>query len=59
MPKQFPPEVREQALRLMGDHVADYPGEAAAIRSSAPKCQYDAWWCPRSLSTAVGSPLQP
>ena len=23
MPKQFPPKVREQAVRLMRDHVAD------------------------------------
>ena len=38
MPKQFPPEVREQAVRLMRDHAGDYPSEAAAIRSIAPKC---------------------
>ena len=36
-PKQFPPEVRERAVRLVQEHRAEYETQWAAITSIAPK----------------------
>ena len=37
MPKQYPRELRERAVRLVAEHRADYETEYAAIRSVAAK----------------------
>jgi transposase len=37
MPKQYPRELRERAVRLVIDHRGDYESEYAAIRSIAAK----------------------
>jgi transposase len=37
MPKQYPRELRERAVRLVAEHRADYESEYAAIRSIAAK----------------------
>ena len=37
MPKQYPREVRERAVRLVLEHRGEYETEAAAIRSIAGK----------------------
>jgi transposase len=37
MPKQYPRELRERAVRLVAEHRDDYPTEYAAIRSVAAK----------------------
>ncbi|HCT75117.1 MAG TPA: hypothetical protein DGG94_08265 [Micromonosporaceae bacterium] len=37
MPKQYPRELRERAVRLVMDHRADYETESAAIGSIAKK----------------------
>jgi transposase len=37
MPKQYPRELRERAVRLVIEHCGDYPTEYAAIRSIAAK----------------------
>ena len=37
MPKQYPRELRERALRLVAEHRDDYETEYAAIRSIAVK----------------------
>jgi transposase len=37
MPKQYPRELRERAVRLVIEHRGDYPTEYAAIRSIAAK----------------------
>jgi len=38
MPKQFPREVRERAVRLVLEHRGEYETEYAAIRSIGAKC---------------------
>jgi transposase len=37
MPKQYPRELRERAVRLVAEHRGDYETEYAAIRSIAAK----------------------
>jgi len=37
MPKQYPGEIRERAVRLVAEHRGDYETEYAAIRSIAAK----------------------
>jgi len=37
MPKQYPRELRERAVRLVAEHRGDYETEYAAIRSVAAK----------------------
>jgi transposase len=37
MPKQYPRELRERAVRLVADHRSEYETEFAAIRSVAAK----------------------
>ena len=37
MPKQYPKELRERAVRLVAEHRSDYDSEYAAIRSIAAK----------------------
>ena len=37
MPKQYPRELRERAVRLVVEHRGDYESEYAAIRSIAAK----------------------
>jgi len=37
MPKQYPRELRERAVRLLAEHRGDYETEYAAIRSIAAK----------------------
>lgn len=37
MPKQYPRELRERAVRLVAEHRHQYETEYAAIRSIAPK----------------------
>jgi len=37
MPKQYPRELRERAVRLVAEHRSDYETEYAAIRSIAAK----------------------
>ncbi|WP_307841815.1 transposase [Salinibacterium sp. SWN167] len=37
MPKSYPSEVRERAVRMALDRLADYPSMAAACRDLAPK----------------------
>ena len=37
MPKQYPRELRERAVRMVAEHRSDYPTEYAAIRSVAAK----------------------
>jgi transposase len=37
MPKQYPRELRERAVRLVAEHRSDYETEYAAIRSVASK----------------------
>ena len=36
-PKQFSPEVRERAVRLVREQAKDHPSQWAAIRAIAPK----------------------
>ncbi|OLO12049.1 hypothetical protein BTW10_06575 [Chromohalobacter japonicus] len=35
--KRYAPEVRQRAVRMVFDHVADYPSQWAAIGAIAPK----------------------
>jgi transposase len=42
MPKQYPREVRERAVRLVFEHRAEYETEHAAIRSIGAKCNVGA-----------------
>ena len=37
MPKQFPPEVRDRAVRMVLDRLSDYPSVFAACKALAPK----------------------
>jgi transposase len=37
MPKQYPRELRERAVRMVAEHLGDYETEYAAIRSIAAK----------------------
>ena len=37
MPKNYPTEVRDKAVRMTLDRLADYPSMAAASRDMAPK----------------------
>ena len=37
MPKQFPPEVRDRAVRMTLDRLSEYPSVYAACRALAPK----------------------
>jgi transposase-like protein len=36
-PKQFSPEVRKRAVRLLREQAKDHPSQWAAIRAIAPK----------------------
>lgn len=42
MPRQYPREVRERAVRLVLEHRAEYETEYAAIRSIGAKCNVGA-----------------
>jgi transposase len=42
MPKQYPTEVRQRAVRLVLEHRDDYDTEYAAIRSIGAKCNVGA-----------------
>jgi transposase len=37
MPKQFPPEVRDRAVRMIMDRLSEYPSVHAACKALAPK----------------------
>lgn len=37
MPKKFPPEVRDRAVRMTLDRVSEYPTMSAACKALAPK----------------------
>jgi len=37
MPKQFPPEVRDRAVRMTMDRLSEYPSVYAACKALAPK----------------------
>ena len=36
MPKQFPPEVRDRAVRMVLDRLSDYPSVYTACKALAP-----------------------
>lgn len=42
MPRQYPKEVRQRAVRLVQEHLADYETEYAAIRAIAARCDVGA-----------------
>ena len=62
MPKFYPDEVREKAVRLVVDHRGDYPSEWAAIKTVAERIGANPEtvrnWV-RKTQTSTGTPVAP
>ena len=54
MPKQYPRELRERAVRLVAEHRGEYETEYAAIRSVASICM-----TPTAEASLRGTSMQP
>lgn len=64
MPKRYPPEVREKALRLALDHLDEYPSAYAAAQAIGPMVDVHpetlrVWILKTQAGNNAGSPRRP